>query len=200
MRFHPDKETRDRCILLILNLWEDPNDEQRAMIVRSIAECCDTSDKIESDVLPAISNLANSDQPNMLRLASSAVASLAPRCSAKLRSSLLLSVIRQLSENESAVVRLSAATDGAALIKSITEDPDAADKLKNFLDLAKRFLFDADAGVQSATMQIFIPALQDLTCERRCMGKGFCEYWLKEIFTLGSSTSSIAPSVKLPFI
>ena len=188
-RFHPVKETRERCILLVLNLWEDPDEEQRAIIVRALAECCDTKEKIEGDVLPAISSLTSSDQPNMLRLASAAVAALAPRCSAKMRSSLLLSVIRQLSENDNPDVRLSAATDGAALIKSMSGDSDATDKLKSFLALSKQFLFDEDNNVQSASMHVFLPALFDLTSERMCMGKGFCEYWLKEMFSLGSASS-----------
>lgn len=197
VRYHPVKETRIQCISLIFNIWEDPNEEQREIIVQSIKECCIDESKhinrIPDEVLPVVSQLLSSSNAKMLCLVALSVASFAPFCQSQLRSSLLLSIIIQLSEHSSPIVREASVRGGSLLVDSLIGDSDAADKLSNLLDLCKNFIFDPDANVQQAALQNFVPSLLNFTQSRCCVGREFCEFWLKLFFSFGlTGTSALA--------
>ncbi|OHT02890.1 hypothetical protein TRFO_06944 [Tritrichomonas foetus] len=190
VRYHPLKETRIQCISLIFNLWDDPNEEQRQSIIRSIEDCSNEDNRIESEVLPVVSQLLGSTNFKILCLVAESVADFAPYCAEQLRSSLLLSIIRQLSEHSNPTVRTSAAKSGSKLVETFLNDSDANDKLPDLLSLCKQFVFDPDAMVQQAALQNFAPTIEKFTKVRQCVGREFCEFWLKLAFNNGLTGSS----------
>ncbi|KAK8876366.1 hypothetical protein M9Y10_006568 [Tritrichomonas musculus] len=194
VRYHPQKETRIQCISLIFNLWEEPNEEQRGRIIQTIKECCVNDEEevnlIQSEVLPVVSQLLGSSNPSMLCLVASSVGSFAKYCAPQLRSSLLLSIVKQLSEHSVSIVRESAVKNGSLLIESFLDDPDSTDKLPDLLDLCKLFVFDPDASVQQSALQSFAPMIMAFTKVRRCVGREFCEFWMKIAFSFGLTGSS----------
>ena len=196
IKYHPLAETRSQCISLMLNLWDEPNDEQRMAIISSLEECCTEDNQIESEVLPVVSSLLGSTNAKILCLVAESVAGFSQYCAPQLRSSLLLSIIKQLSEYSNPMVRVSAAKSGAKLIESFLNDSNATDKLPDLLTLCRQLVFDPDAAVQQAALQEFVPSIGKFTQVRRCAGREFCEYWLKYkgiCCKVSSSISKISP-------
>jgi hypothetical protein len=180
VKYHPAQETRMQSISLMLNLWDDPEEERRPILVQSLIECYSDSARIESEVLPVLSQVLDSQSPGLLCLLGLAVATLAPLVSIHMRSSLLLSIIRQLAENPNPTVRVAAATNGAALIQSFVIDPESNDKLHVLLKLCRLSVFDDDARVQEAAQNHLVPVVEKFAHTRHAAGRGFCDFWLEQ--------------------
>ncbi|KAH0790746.1 HEAT repeat domain containing protein [Histomonas meleagridis] len=196
IKFHPNKETRIQCLSLLFSLWDEPDEEQRNAIVNAMLESCTDPERIESEVLSAVSLLLGQTNPNVLCLVSSIVASIAPLCTIQLRCSFLLSILKQLSEHSNPLVRSSAAIDGSKLVLAFQNESEANDKFPDLLDLTKLFAFDQDASVHSAALNYFIPAVVKFTQLRCNIGHGFCDFWIKHAFTFGLTGSSMLATIR----
>lgn len=134
--------------------------------------------------------MLGSSNSSVLCLVAASVGAFAKYCASQLRCSLLLSIIKQLSEHSIFNVREAAVKNGALLVESFIDDPDATDKLPDLLNLCKLFVFDPDATVQQSSIQIFAPTIMNFTKSRCCVGREFCEFWMKIAFSCGLTGSS----------
>ena len=187
---HPSKDVRMNCIQLVFNMWENPSPEQREIIIKTLKECANDTEKAESEIIPYVTQMMTSSNVNVLSLVSKAVGEFANVLSMQLRYTLLLSIIRQLSEHSSPVVRAAAAADGATLVLSFGDNEDATDKLDDIIALGNHFVFDADADVQSTGLCAFIPAVLRFAQVRKCVGTSMFNYWLKLALSFGKTGSS----------
>lgn len=187
---HPSRDVRIQCIQLILNLWENPNPEQRSKIVAALKDCASDPEKAESEILPIVTQMMGNQNVSILCLISKVVGEFSHILVMQLRYTLLLSIIKQFSEHSSPIVRQSAAVDGATLINSFGDNSEATDKMEDLIDLGKQFVFDPDAEVSSVALSNYIPAIIKFTTVRDCVGKSLFDYWFKLALSFGTTGSS----------
>ncbi|OHT02872.1 hypothetical protein TRFO_06916 [Tritrichomonas foetus] len=187
---HPSREVRSQCIQLIFNMWDNPNTEQREIIVNALKDCASDTDKAESEIIPYVTQMMASSNVNVLCLVVKTVGEFSALMSMQLRYTLLLSIIRQFAEHSAPAVRRAAAEDGATLVLSLGDNEDATEKLDDLVALGKHFVFDSDADVQSAGLCAFIPAVLRFAQLRKCVGKSMFDYWLKLALSFGLTGQS----------
>jgi hypothetical protein len=190
LKNHPTKAVRIDCVQQILNLYDDPSPEEIDIVVGAFRDCPMSPEKVEAELIPFATQMMTSPVPAQLCLLTRIVATFAGRCSVQLRSTHLLSIMRQLSEHGNSEVRAAAARDCAALVDAFGDIPDAAQKLVDLVDLGKHFVFDPQGAVQSAGLTVFIPAMVNFAKLQQCLGSVCFEYWLKLYLSSGLTGSS----------
>lgn len=188
IHYHPDRTKRFECIQLLFTLFDNPDSDQRAMIVKSVLDSQPDPEIIESELLPVISQYLASSKTGVLCLVSHFVSALAPLSPESLRHTFLLSIIKQLSEHSLPAVRAASASDGAVLVRSLGEG--AEDKVDDLLALSKLYAFDADSMVQSAGLDDYTPALLGFLQRLGRVGESYCEFWFGLLFSFGLTGSS----------
>lgn len=179
LKNHPTNAVRVDCIQQILNLYDDPDPEEIEIVVGALKDCPMSPEKVEAELVPFATQMMTSPVPARFCLLARIVAAFAGRCPVQLRSTHLLSIMRQLAEHGNFEVRASAAVNSAALVDTFLDGPDAAQKLTDLIDLGKHFVFDPEGAVQSAGLTVFIPATLNFAKLQQCIGSVCFEYWLK---------------------
>jgi len=194
IHYHPERSVRIECYATLFSLYDNPNSNQITEIISSLLSSKPDSLKIETEILPIVTQFLGSSKIGMLLLVSAFVSAFAPWCSIELRSSFLLSIIKQLSEHNNPSVRAAASVDGAKLIK--TFDVSSNDKVQDLMDLCKALVFDSDPQVQSTALNDYVIALLEYTLSLHIVGSTFFEYWLKLSFSFGLTGSSSLAAIR----
>jgi hypothetical protein len=191
LKNHPNRKVRMDCIQIIIDFFgDDPTPDEVDCVVGTLRECSTTPEKVEGEVLPFVTQLMASTSPSVLCMLSKLVAAFATVCSVILRSTLMLSIVRQLSEHSSPDVRAASARDAASLVGAFGEDENAAEKLHDLVELGRLYVFDPESAVQVAGLTTFIPAIVRFAQTHKCVGRTLFEYWLKIAMSNGLTGSS----------
>eukprot|EP00658_Telonema_sp_P-2_P070393 TRINITY_DN59919_c0_g1_i2.p1 TRINITY_DN59919_c0_g1~~TRINITY_DN59919_c0_g1_i2.p1 ORF type:complete len:869 (+),score=257.20 TRINITY_DN59919_c0_g1_i2:79-2685(+) len=146
---HEEHKKRDELTSILFNLIKRPDDAQRNLILNgyvSLAKKTDTS-RIETELIPQLWEELSHKHPERRALVVQAVGTLAPFVKPHLRGSLLVSMIRQMSEEErEQEVRLLIADNLGILIGYLFEIDDT-DKMRDVFELVLCFAKDPDPEV-----------------------------------------------------
>ena len=193
-KYHPDRAIRFECLTMLFTSIANPNPEQIAQISKILVSMEPDEAQVASEVLPIASQFLASQSIGVLCLVSKVVADFAPLSSKDIRTSFLLSIVKQLAEHSSSTVRAAVAFDGSKLVKLFDEE--AADKLDDLMVLLKAFIFDTDGAVQSNGLEEFAPAVLSLAQTIGKVGSVYCTFWMKLAFSFGLTGSSSLAAVR----
>eukprot|EP00117_Sycon_ciliatum_P026885 scpid10148/ scgid21963/ LisH domain and HEAT repeat-containing protein KIAA1468 homolog len=155
---HPEERDRDQLLNFLFNLIKKPNAEQRQMIITGCVAFAKHNGpiRLEAELLPQCWEQISHKYVERRLLVAESCGALAPYLPAGLRSSLLLSMLKQmLVEDKSDEVR-AAVTRTLGLLVAFIDD---ADKYNQCYDLMVSSLSDADKLVVDAARRVFLPAL-----------------------------------------
>ncbi len=156
---HWDCAARDNMSHLLFNLAKRPDAQQRRAILEGFKALAKSmgQDRTESELLPPIWEHLSHKQDERRVLVAEAVAALSPLVRPALRASLLLSILQQLIEDKSSLVRAAVAMSLSALLQFV---PDA-DKFAPVFELLFRLLLDDSQEVNQAATQFLLPSFLD---------------------------------------
>jgi hypothetical protein len=190
LKNHPSRNIRMECIQILFDFYPDATPEETDIIVEALQESTATTERVEGEILPYCTQLMAETSGSKLCLLSKLVSAFRKLCSLQLRSTLLLSIIKQLSESKTTEVRVASAQDGAQLVLTFGRDPDAADKLKDLIELTRHYIFDSEATVQTAGLTTFLPSVVNFARCWDCVGKSVFEFWANIALQNGLTGSS----------
>lgn len=162
---HPDINTRDDLTNGLFNLIKKPNEEQR----RIIMDACVTLaakigvDKTESELLPQCWEQINHKFHERRLLVAQSCGELAEFVRPSIRSSLIFSILCQLTEDSSPVVREEVARNLALLLPYI----DDLEKYPKVEETVFRLVCDPAGEVVKESLQTLVPALLDWAKAKR---------------------------------
>ena len=193
-KYHPDTKVRTDIASIILESLPNPTSDQITKLVKILTDTKPDENRVATEILPLASGYLGSTSPGILCLVSRLVSELAPYASMDIRTSFMLSIVKQLAENNSPQVRAAVVKDGAKLIALF--DSSAQDKLDELMPLLKNFIFDQDGTVQSLALDEFAPVILKLIQETGQVGSVYIAYWLKLAFSFGLTGSSNLATVR----
>jgi hypothetical protein len=149
---------------MLFNLVKIPNEQQRRVIMDGLLYLCDLAgpERTSNELLPqALEQISNKYEERRVLVAESC-GWLAPHVKPELRLSLLLSIVQQLIQDKSALVRAATATNIARLLH-LEDDPQGVDlkKFQQLADMLFQLLQDPEPMVSSATKQSLLPVFAD---------------------------------------
>lgn len=193
-KYHPDRKIRCECFNLIFTTISNPNQSQIDFIVKELLDLSLDEDHISAELLPIISQYLSSNSVGTLCLISRVVTEFSPLASQDIRTSFLFSIVKQLAEHSSPTVRASACKACASTISFF--DASSADRVDDALNLLKTLLFDSEAIVQSHAIDDLSPSVVNLCKSLHAVGKVYCEFWLKHMFSFGLTGSSALAALR----
>ena len=193
-KYHPDRKVRIECASTILESLPNPTSDQITRLVKILTDTKPDENRVATEILPLASGYLASASPGILCLVSRLVSELAPYASMDIRTSFMLSIVKQLAENTSPQVRAAVVKDSAKLIELF--DSSAQDKFEELMPLLKSFIFDQDGTVQSLALDEFAPALLKLIKDTGEIGTSYIAFWLKLAFSFGLTGSSSLATVR----
>lgn len=194
-KYHPDRKMRCDCINLVFTAIQSPTQNQIDFIMKELLDLQLDEERISTELLPIISQYLASPSVGTLCLISRAVTEFSPLSSPDIRTSFLLSIVKQLAEHSNMKVRAAACKSCATLINLF--DADFGDRVDDLLQLQKSLLFDAEAIVQSAAIDDLAPAVVNFCKKLHIVGKTYCEFWFKHLFSFGLTGSSALAALRL---
>jgi len=172
VRQHPDTAVRDQMTRLLFNVILKPNCEQRAMVMCGCMSLASVIGPIRSEIelLPQCWEQVNDKYEERRVLVAESCGALCAYVRSELRSSLMLSILEQLIDDKSKLVREAVARNLAHLITFF--EPRDVDKLRHTQEIAFRLLKDPESLVLRTAQHTIVPALADWAdgCERFCDG------------------------------
>lgn len=161
IRQHPDTKTRDHLTQMLFNLIKIPDENQRRIIMAGCVALAQIigQDRTGSELLPQCWEQISSKHKERRVLVAESCGALAPFVQTELRASLILSILIQLLDDKSPLVRLAVARNLGILISCL--DDNEANKYQQIQVLLFRLLKDPDPSVVQMTQDIFLPMLVD---------------------------------------
>jgi hypothetical protein len=159
VRQHPNPNIRDDLTRLLFNLIKKPNDEQRRMIMDGCVALASLvgAERTEVELLPQCWEQITDKHEERRVLVAESCGALAPFVKTDLRPSLILSILVQLLDDRSGLVREAVARNLAYLTSLFS----SFDKFAKVEELILRLLYDSDPSVQVTTRTMLIPVFSD---------------------------------------
>eukprot|EP00899_Mesostigma_viride_P003241 jgi/Mesvir1/12918/Mv05937-RA.1 len=154
---HRDAGARDALLATLFSLLKKPSSEQRRHISQGLASLARAMGerRCEEELLPHVVEQVPHKHPERRVLGADACGDLAPYLRPEIRQSLLLSILQQLAEDASPIVRDAAARNLGRLVPSLAD----ADKYPQLESLCFTLALDADDGVAATCLAHLLPAI-----------------------------------------
>ncbi|XP_056376964.1 RAB11-binding protein RELCH isoform X3 [Hyla sarda] len=161
---HPEPKERDQLLHILFNLIKRPDDEQRQMILTGCVAFARHvgPTRVEAELLPQCWEQINHKYPERRLLVAESCGDLAPYFPKEIRSSLVLSMLQQMLQEDKADMVREAVIKSLGIIMGYIDDPD---KYQQGFELLLTALGDPSERVVSATHQVFLPAYAAWTME-----------------------------------
>uniref|UniRef100_A0A3B3S4V8 RAB11 binding and LisH domain, coiled-coil and HEAT repeat containing n=1 Tax=Paramormyrops kingsleyae TaxID=1676925 RepID=A0A3B3S4V8_9TELE len=161
---HPEPKERDQLLHILFNLIKRPDDEQRQMILTGCVAFARHvgPTRVEAELLPQCWEQINHKYLERRLLVAESCGALAPYLPKEIRSSLVLSMLKQMLTEDKAHLVREAVVKSLGVIMGYIDD---ADKYSQGFELMLLSLGDPSERVVSATHQVFIPAFAAWTTE-----------------------------------
>ncbi|HLD77855.1 MAG TPA: hypothetical protein VJB16_02390, partial [archaeon] len=161
IRSHPDPSVRDMLTRLLFNLIAKPDQVQREMIMAGCSGLASLigRQKTEVELLPQCWEQIGAKSEERRVLVAESCGRLAPFVRPELRPSLILSILSQLLEDASPVVRQAVSKNFALLISHFGEAE--IPKFPAIQETALRLLYDKEQSVSSTTQRALLPLFVD---------------------------------------
>eukprot|EP01117_Protostelium_nocturnum_P006703 TRINITY_DN2412_c0_g1_i3.p1 TRINITY_DN2412_c0_g1~~TRINITY_DN2412_c0_g1_i3.p1 ORF type:complete len:707 (+),score=218.17 TRINITY_DN2412_c0_g1_i3:407-2527(+) len=156
---HPDAAARYKLTELLFNLIKKPNEMERKMIVDGFIALASVTglERTEQELLSQCWNEINNKHSERRKLVSDTCGALAAYVRHELRTSLLFSILQNLSKDRSPLVRESVANN-LGLLVSLFE---GKDKYNQTQEMLFELLFDPEEDVRSTTKKVLLPIFAD---------------------------------------
>ncbi|XP_041376691.1 RAB11-binding protein RELCH homolog [Gigantopelta aegis] len=154
---HPDSQERDHLLNILFNLIKKPDEEQRQMILTGCIAFAQHvgQTRLEAELLPQCWEQISHKYVERRLLVAEACGALASYLSYELRSSLLLSMLKQmLVDDKDEEVREAVVRSLGFLTGWICD----ADKFSEIYDLLRLALRDSSEKVVSSALHVFLPS------------------------------------------
>lgn len=154
---HPDVKERDKLLNILFNLIKKPDDEQRQMILRGCVAFAKHvgPTRLESELLPQCWEQISHKYSERRLLVAEACGALASYLPNEIRSSLVLSMLQQmLNEDKEDAVREAVVKSLGILFSFICDN----DKYSQGYELLKTSLNDPAEKVCTSARQVFLPS------------------------------------------
>ncbi|KAF2070402.1 hypothetical protein CYY_008272 [Polysphondylium violaceum] len=158
---HPDETVRFSLTKLLFNLIKKPNEVQRHVIMRGCTALASFigPQRTESEILSQCWEQLSEKHPERRVLVADSCGCLAQYANPELRLSLILSILQQLGEDKSSLVRQSVAKNFSLLINFF----ESSDKYNQIEESFKKLLYDSDTSVSLSARSHFLPSLANWT-------------------------------------
>jgi len=158
---HPDETVRFSLTKLLFNLIKKPNEVQRHVIMRGCTALASFigPQRTETEILSQCWEQLSEKHPERRVLVADSCGCLAQYANPELRLSLILSILQQLGEDKSSLVRQSVAKNFSLLINFF----ETSDKYNQIEESFKKLLYDSDSSVSVAARLHFLPSLANWT-------------------------------------
>ncbi|EGC36298.1 hypothetical protein DICPUDRAFT_151237 [Dictyostelium purpureum] len=193
---HPDETTRFSLTKLLFNLIKKPNEVQRHVIMRGCMALASFigPQRTETEILSQCWEQLSEKHPERRVLVADSCGCLSQFASADLRLSLILSILQQLGEDKSSLVRESVAKNFALLINFF----DTNDKYNQIEESFKKLLYDQEIEVSIATRLHFLPSLANWTDLLESLHSKLVAFILNEMQTILNKYYSQKDEYKIP--
>ncbi|XP_014675386.1 PREDICTED: lisH domain and HEAT repeat-containing protein KIAA1468 homolog isoform X2 [Priapulus caudatus] len=155
---HPVSDERDKLLNLLFNLIKKPDEDQRHTILTGCVTYAHIvgPTRAETELLPQCWEQINHKLPERRLLVAEACGALTPYLPTVIRSSLVLSMLQQMLEDDKTDAVREAVTHSLGLLMAYIDDED---KHQQCQDLLLKLLLDGSDKVYRAALQTFLPSL-----------------------------------------
>lgn len=154
---HPDSNTRDLLTHTLFNLIKRPDENQRRIIMEACVSLSESigEERTELELLPQCWEQINHKYEERRLLVAQSCGELAQFVKAEIRTSLILSIVQQLIEDPSAVVREAAAHNLTIILPLFP----SMDKYYKVEELMFQLVLDPTGAVVETTLKELVPAV-----------------------------------------
>ncbi|EGG24253.1 hypothetical protein DFA_06403 [Cavenderia fasciculata] len=193
---HPDETTRFALTKMLFNLTKKPDEFQRHVIMKGCMALASMVGPLrtETEILAQCWEQLTEKYPERRVLVADSCGSLAQFASAELRLSLILSILQQLGQDKSALVRSAVAKNFALLINFFETD----DKYNQVEESFKALLYDDDQTVSHAARNFFLPSLANWTDLLESLNTKLIQFLLSEMLSTVVKYSNQREEYKIP--
>ncbi|EAL62589.1 hypothetical protein DDB_G0289755 [Dictyostelium discoideum AX4] len=193
---HPDETVRFSLTKLLFNLIKKPNEVQRHVIMRGCMALASFigPQRTETEILSQCWEQLSEKYPERRVLVADSCGCLSQFASADLRLSLILSILQQLGEDKSSLVRESVAKNFALLVNFF----DSPDKYNQIEESFKKLLYDTDVEVSIATRFHFLPSLANWADLLESLNSKLTNFLLTEMLSILIKYSAQKDEFKIP--
>ncbi|EFA80709.1 hypothetical protein PPL_06295 [Heterostelium album PN500] len=193
---HPDETTRFALTKLLFNLIKKPNEFQRHAIMKGCMALASIvgPQRTETEILSQCWEQLTEKHPERRVLVADSCGSLAQFASPDLRLSLILSILQQLGQDKSALVRIAVAKNFSLLINFF----DGTDKYNQVEESFKALIYDTEAEVSLATRVYFLPSLANWTDLLESLNSKLTNLLLTEMYSLVHRYTNQKEEFKIP--
>lgn len=163
IKLHPSSKERDNLLNILFNLIKKPDCDQRTMILNGFASIARQigPSRIEDELLPQCWEQISHKYIERRLLVAESCGVLAPYVPAEIRSSLLLSMLQQMLQDKSEVVREAVVKSLTTVFLFIVNE----DKFTQGCELLSSLMMDESEHVLKAATNIFLPVLASWAIE-----------------------------------
>ena len=156
---HPEPKARDSLTNLLFNLIKKPDEQQRQMIIIGCVALARLigKERTEGELLPQCWEQISSKYEERRVLVAESCGALAAYSKSSMRVSLILSILTQLLDDKSSLVRESVVKNLAQLI-SYFEDEEKYSKIELFV---LKLFYDSSKEVTDNVKQILLPVFME---------------------------------------
>eukprot|EP01132_Coremiostelium_polycephalum_P004797 gene4797-5982_t len=193
---HPDETTRFSLTKLLFNLIKKPNEVQRHVIMRGCMALASIigPHRTEVEILSQCWEQLSEKHPERRVLVADSCGCLAQFTNAELRLSLILSILQQLGEDKSSLVRESVAKNFSLLINFF----DTNDKYNQIEESFKKLLYDTEIEVSIAARTHFLPSLVNWADLLEVLNSKLTNFLLSEMQILLNKYANQKEEFKIP--
>ncbi|KAK5579381.1 hypothetical protein RB653_009063 [Dictyostelium firmibasis] len=193
---HPDETIRFSLTKLLFNLIKKPNEVQRHVIMRGCMALASFigPQRTETEILSQCWEQLSEKYPERRVLVADSCGCLSQFASADLRLSLILSILQQLGEDKSSLVRESVAKNFALLVNFF----DSPDKYNQIEESFKKLLYDSEVEVSVATRFHFLPSLANWADLLESLNSKLTNFLLTEMLSILNKYSAQKDEFKIP--
>ena len=183
IRQHPDPAVRDVLTRLMFNVILKPSAEQRSMIMSGCVTLASVAGSIrtEMELLPQCWEQMTDKYEERRVLVADSCGALGAFIRPELRSSLILSILEQLLDDKSKLVREAVARNLAHVVTFLSEKN--SDKLQQTFEMMTRLLKDSEMSVLRVAEYLLLPTVLDWADASEKMCKVFLSGLLSNIAT-----------------